>query len=235
MILASAFVLLTAAMLTVKYLPPYLHARRVAGLIEEFQASPCQQTADPLIELLVNSKVSQKTGDRVLEMLLSPKVTTKDSYAIGEKIRIDIATAFSVKVSSMEGSVESLLYVEGITEGDGHPGSDSLVIAPNLSCLRGRGLSLWSPPLEIRQPGVYPGHVRITYALGEDWLTALLGPLQKQLSTTGKILALLGFRQHRPHQSKVYQCRHKIPITIRVVGSASSPASTVSRPAGAGG
>jgi len=232
----SLVVLLAAAALTVKYLPPYLHRRHVAGLVERFKANPCQRTADPLVELLVNSKVSQEAGDRILGMLLSPKAMTKDSYAVGEEIKIDIAPAYRVKVDGMYGEYERVLHIAGVTGRDGDQGSRSLLMAPDLStefrltmCFFERQLAYAGarPGRVIHRPGTYRGHVQLQYSLSASPFRITLPE-----STTEKVLAFLGLRKSESEsEPRVFRCRHKIPITIRVVDPGSLSTSSSSRPA----
>ena len=232
LILASLTVLLAATALTVKYLLPYLQRRSVARLNREFNANPCQQTADPLVALLIEKKITEEAGGRILEALFLSRVTAKESYGVGEPIVLDIAPAhplpmFPVEIPEVKGTCT--VHVEGIMGYRGYDISESLtrivaVTRPDLTIPPWAGYATveggvpkgFGMPLVSTEPGIYRGHVRILYRLFFYPDPPPSSPIMAD------ILDFFGLVDWEFTRLRVFRSQREIPITIRIVDRAPS-------------
>jgi hypothetical protein len=73
----------------------WLNRRRIEAAIAEFEARPCQESANVLARLIDNHRVGQGDGERILKLLFQPKVTTRSAYPVGETPMISIEHPFS--------------------------------------------------------------------------------------------------------------------------------------------
>jgi hypothetical protein len=227
-VLGLVAILIAVGLAAIHYLPPYLHHHHIVGLMRDFQASPSQQTGDPMIDLLVTHDVSQEDGDAILYLLVQPEVTVKDSYESNEEIVIHIAPKFPVKVANLYSGNSNSIFIDGVTTGGGLWECQSLEIAPELSGSSTFGnRAALHPPIRIRVPGTYRGTVGLGFdlnvGLSREMIEYLLGVDNSLLA---RVLRYLNLRGSAPHESSNYQCYYEFPIETRIV-----PATPRSQPA----
>jgi hypothetical protein len=69
--------------------------------VSQFQANPCQATADALTRLIDSGRLTPEHAQRILRLLLWPKVTTRTAYPLGRKPVVSIKHPFSIRFEKM--------------------------------------------------------------------------------------------------------------------------------------
>ena len=91
MILAVAVSAIVLSVLAVEvYRHPYLRRRRVAALIQSYQADPSLGTARVLVRTLNLAEADMAQGRRILQLLARPRVTTRQAYRTDWSIGIRV-------------------------------------------------------------------------------------------------------------------------------------------------
>jgi hypothetical protein len=230
---AIALAIIGAGVLAFIYVPEPLQRWQANRLLNAFRANPCQQTADPLIALLRESRVKQDQGNEILTALLEPKAIPKASYAPGEMIIVDVVSKHDVKVDGLAGDWGGALNVSlpgrDNTDAQFRCISESITLAdPLTSSSLNIGTSRITKGLKIAATGNYSGDVRLVYSMVH--LTPLdpgFARLARSRQTAWqRLVDLLGLGSKEPFPSLVYKCSFRLPVTIRVATTspASSPA-----------
>ena len=174
------------------YLRPAAERARVRSLLDRYEATPSQGTAQALAELLDQQRVPAEVGGRILEALLTPDVAVRDGYPAGPRVTVAAHHPYALRFRRSRISRQRDVCADGRKLYGGGGGGNVVETQPDILVMNpGSG-----PTPEPGRPGTYQRSIRYQWGLipcGDDG---------------------------RPIGSEpAYACAFEVPVTFRIVAA----------------